>query len=463
MTYEPAYAAVFRQRLLTHPGERQDVDYKSSMVFGTDDSFSLKLIRHIQGMANAGGGWLVIGFVETDDKSWMPDPSHSNEICSSYDPTRLSQQVDSSMARGQRVRVTVHLEVHPGSGLQHPMIRVEGFERLPCICRSNRTASDTGEQILRQGAAYLRRPGAETAPVSTPQDWEDLINRCLRLRRDEFVTEFRELFERMTSPSQPPRSATEELSAWIDQMRNEAFEITGGREGRRTTEPQETGHIESGQRLVQPAGHEWRQHVLLEAAERAELRNTGWPIGLVIHSLGLAPVATPDGIEARIGHYSKGQVDDFWSLRNDASYYVSRLFEEDFESLWFTTSEGHPERSVWFDNRIWRIAEVILHSASLYRELGIAPNEPYALAVNHRGLEAREFYVSTPRRFVTRGRICRSPAATWMREVTQDYVTSNLKSLVGEVASGLFVLFDFAQVSQEVINAIVDEFLSSRL
>jgi len=229
------------------------------------------------------------------------------------------------------------------------------------------------------------------------------------------------------------------------------------------TEPQETGYIESGQRLVQLSGREWSQHVLLGAAERAELRNTGWPIGLVLQKAGLAPVPTPDGIEARLGRYVSGKVEDFWSLRRDGSYYVSRLFEEDFESPSFTTSEGHPERAVWFDIRIWRIAEVILHSASLYRELGIPPNEPYVLAVNHQGLEAREFYVSTPRRFVRRGRICRSPAATWKSEVTQDYVISNLKSLVGEVASGLFVLFDFAQVSQEVVDGIVDEFLHSRV
>ena len=234
MTYEPAKAAAFRQRLLIHPGERQDVDYKSSVAFSIDDSFSLKLIRHIQGMANAGGGWLVIGFVETDDQGWVLDPSHTNEVCSSYDPTRLSQCVGSSLARGQRVRVTVHPEVHPSSGLRHPIIQVEGFERLPCICRSNRKASDTGEQILRQGTAYLRRPGAETAPVSTPQDWEDLINRCIRLRRDEFLTEFRGLFERMTSPPQPSRSASEELSTWIDQMRNRAFESIEEGKGRRT-------------------------------------------------------------------------------------------------------------------------------------------------------------------------------------------------------------------------------------
>lgn len=225
----------------------------------------------------------------------------------------------------------------------------------------------------------------------------------------------------------------------------------------------DAGYIESGQRLIQPGKLEWNQHDLLLAAQRAELRNTGWPIGLVLQRSGVAPVPTSDGIEARLGHYGSGQAEDFWYFRKDGSYYVSRLFEEDFETPPFTSSEGHPERSIWFDIRIWRIAEMFLHSATLYRELGIPPEEPYALAVNHRGLEAREFYVSTPRRFVSRGRICRSPAATWTREVTQDYVTSNLKSLVGEVASGLFVLFDFAQVSQEVVDGIVNEFLHSRV
>jgi len=228
------------------------------------------------------------------------------------------------------------------------------------------------------------------------------------------------------------------------------------------TQAREASHIESGQRLIQPGKLEWNQHELLAAAQRAELRNTGWPIGLVLQTPGLAPVPTPDGIEAKLDRYGSVRAKDFWYFRKDGSYYVSRLFEEDFETPPFTRSEGHPERSIWFDLRIWRIAEVFLHSATLYRELGTPPEEPYALAVNHQGLEKREFYVSNPLRYVGRGRICRSPSATWTREVTQDYVTSNLKSLVGEVASGLFVLFDFAQVSQEVVDGIVDEFLHSR-
>lgn len=229
------------------------------------------------------------------------------------------------------------------------------------------------------------------------------------------------------------------------------------------TQPQDAGYIESGQRLIQTKKLEWNQHELLAAAQRAELRNTGWPIGLVLQKTGLAPVPTPDGIEASLGCYGSGRAEDFWCFGKDGRYYVSRLFEEDFATPQFTSSEGHPERCIWFDIRIWRIAEVFLHSSTLYRELGIAPEEPYALVINHGGLASREFYVSTPSRHVRRGRICGSTAATWTREVTQDYVTSNLKSLVGEVASGLFVLFDFAQISQEVVDGIVDEFLHSRV
>lgn len=226
MTYEPASAVAFRQRLLTHQGERQDVDYKSSMPFGNDSSFSLKLIRHVQGMANAGGGWLVIGFVETS-QGLEPDPAHSNDICSSYDPTPLSQRVDSSLVRGQRISVIVHVEVHPVTGLRHPIIQIRGFERLPIVCRSDNVASDTKESILRQNVIYLRRPGAETAPLSTPQDWEDLVNRCVRLRRDEFVAEFRELFERMNSSSPPSPTAAEELLSFMAETRRRRTEGTG--------------------------------------------------------------------------------------------------------------------------------------------------------------------------------------------------------------------------------------------
>jgi hypothetical protein len=167
MVYEPSEAAAFRQRLLISPGERAEVDYKISAPFDDDDNYTLKLIRHIQGMANADGGWLVLGFKGTPPEL---DSNHTDGVCSSYDPTEVSKRVNSFVARGQRIGLTIYFETHTETGTKHPIIRVDSFVRLPYVCRSDKEATDTHDKILRQGAVYLRRPSAETSEVSTPED-----------------------------------------------------------------------------------------------------------------------------------------------------------------------------------------------------------------------------------------------------------------------------------------------------
>lgn len=221
MTHEQPEEARFRRALLMSPGERQDVDYKASVAFAADDEFALKLIKHIQGMANNGGGWIVIGY---DDKTNAPDGNHSGDVAASYDPTTLSGAVNSTVERGQQIRLTVHQETHPDSGLPHPIIQVRGFERVPFVCRTSKQAVDTGASVLQQGKVYIRRPGAATSEVSTSHDWEELIERCLQQRRDELLTQFQDLFQRMTSSERaaPSRTAAEGFEAWVDQVRRRA-------------------------------------------------------------------------------------------------------------------------------------------------------------------------------------------------------------------------------------------------
>ena len=238
--YEPAEASAFRQRLLSSPGERQEVDYKSSVAFSSDDAFSLKLIRHVQGMANAGGGWLVIGYAEIVGKGLEPDPRHEDRLCDSYEPTRFVQRVNSAVVRGQQLSLTVYFERHPDTGLRYPLVSIEGFDRTPYVCRTTQKAADTGD----------------------------------------------------------------------------------------------------------PGGRRWDQRGLRDAARRAELRNTGWPIGLVRDRPGDAPLPMENGIEARILHTSDEQWEDYWAFFTDGSYYVVRLFEEDFHAPSFSSSEGHPDKSL---------------------------------------------------------------------------------------------------------------------
>jgi len=225
------------------------------------------------------------------------------------------------------------------------------------------------------------------------------------------------------------------------------------------------GYIESAQTLLGAAGRQWSQAELLRAAEAGQLRNTGWPIGLVIQREGLSPTPTADGIEARLEYYrNTGSTwNDYWVFKRDGSYYVVRLFEENFEEPSYRSSRGHPERPLWFDMRLWRIAEVVLHSATIYGALGVSPSEPYLLAANHGGLDGRELATSDLRKYVGPGRICRVTQSRWQREVTQDLVTSTLKQIVYDISNELFMLFDFFDISRQAVNEIVDDFLRSRL
>jgi hypothetical protein len=216
------------------------------------------------------------------------------------------------------------------------------------------------------------------------------------------------------------------------------------------------GFVESSHQLT-VASRSWSHQELLAAAERAEHKRSGWPIGLVLRNQGVVPMA--DGVEARYQRYDSTAWQDYWRLTTEGSFYVARAFLEDFEEPSFTSSVGHPEQMVWFDVRVFEITELILHSARLYRALGVPADASYSLLIRHEGLKGREFYTSTATRHVRPGRICQEDAVEWNSEITQDYVSGNLKSLVAEVAQALFVQFDFADIPANTIDQLVDEFL----
>ena len=225
-------------------------------------------------------------------------------------------------------------------------------------------------------------------------------------------------------------------------------------------------YVEAAQRLLRPPSKGWKPAELLDAASKAELGNTAWPIGRVIDSEGSSPVATTDGIEARVWHHEPVW-EDYWSFQNDGSYYVVRRLEEEFGQPNFSTSQGHPTKMFWFDVRLWRIAEILLHGARLYQCLGLPPATPYSLSITHAGLSGREFWASQMDsalgEALCRGRIAQTDRATWQRELTQDYVVTNLKELVADVAEGLFVLFNFASVPRSTTDQVVETFLRRRV
>ena len=431
MTTKTNGEAVFRQALLTSPGERQAVEYKSAIDFNAENAFGLKLIRHILGMANTGGGWIVIGY---DDTTLQPDPNHSLEIAGTYDTTRLTEAVNKYIQRGQSIRLSVFKETHHKTQLVHPIIQIEEFQRIPFICRSTKIASDTNELILQSDKVYIRRPGAATSEIRTMSDWDDLLKKCVSQRRDEFLQEFVNLYRRMNSGVTIPY---EDSKTRLNRWKGEQAKTSGIHE----LIADGSGYIESAYMLVRQQGFEWSLQDLRRAATSEKWI---WPNEV-----------TPkqSGIEVRIEQIGSFLLPEYWYLDKRGSCFSSRLLQEDHEFPGFS-SKGHPKKMLWADLAVYRIGLELFRSAALYRVLDVPPDEPYLFSIEHGGIKGRAIYAysaSTPFTAHPYPAMSTEYSKLWRREVTQDLVRSQLVELTHEIASSLFELFGFTQVSKGLV------------
>lgn len=442
MTTNQSHEAEFRKSLLTSPGERQNVEYKSAIPFDDSTAFGLRLVKHILGMANVGGGWIVIGY---SDDTLRVDHYHSEEIATTYDTTRLSAAADKHIHGDQRIRLTVFMENHPTTQLPHPIIEVQGFEKTPFICRSTKVASDSNQPILQTGKVYIRRPGAATSEIQTPSEWEDLLRRCVSQRRDEFLSEFVDLFRRMNAgDAAHPSDMKKVLNGWMVKRR---ADLTS-----REALPSGGGYMESGQALVRSRDSSWTIQELRKAAVSARLPHTEW-----FDNSQLIP--TENGIESRIESKARVGV-DYWYLAQDGAYFSSAFFREDYEAPFFSSGLGHPKKSLWFDLAIFRIARALLRGAHLYGELGIGPDESFSVAIKHRGLHRRTLYTSVPDypSFIDFQRTSDVDDHKWQDEVTADLIRGQLVELVYKIANSLFVKFEFAEVSKSLVDDTIGKY-----
>lgn len=408
--------AFFRQSLLTSPGERQDVDYKSSVPFDPDSKFGLKLVKHIMAMANTGGGWIVIGH---EDGTLQPDPNHLDKVTATYDTTTLTAAVKKVVERGQAVRLIVHKELNPRKGLIYPIIRVEESERTPLICRSTKPASNP---ILQQGKVYVRRPGAETTEIQTPEDWDELNERYGKQRVNSSNS----------TSSEDPKAA---LEHWMDECKAASSTLQSLPEG--------YGYREFAQIPARPSLGRWNLIDLKRAAESTALARY-W-------LNNLKPVK--EGVEFQ-APASAILPPRALRIRTDGAFYVCIPLDEEGYGLSSISPSNRPptERRMYVDTSIFKIIWMNSVGADLYEALGIAPNEPYFLCVRHNGILGRVSYINDPWHygdpFLEDHESC-ADSHEWTQEVT---LKENRRDLVARITKSLFELFNFLKVPDELIT-----------
>lgn len=242
-------------------------------------------------------------------------------------------------------------------------------------------------------------------------------------------------------------SGTEGAPPWYENERDAAIEKI-----RATVGP---GFMQLHLQLLSPR-IERRQAELLDAAQAAQIRTFGWPIGLVLNADDDRPHPTGSSIRAVVeATRLEGEPSfDYWELRTDGEFFmVHSLFED---------QRGHSDK-LFFDTRIVRVTEALLYAGRLYDRLGVPPEGNVGVSVLHGGLQGRALTAANRARSLSYERTCHTDEVTATASFVLGELDAKLVHLVVDLVSPLFELFDFFELGRDVYESVVDGFVRGRM
>jgi hypothetical protein len=421
---------------LLNPAEGLDFEVKGWLDL-SDAEARGTIAKALIALENHGGGFLLIGFMENDEKRLVPEGPR---------PTSLEQYGSDEINAiiKKCAEPTFHADVtfqkHPETGEEFPLVRVRGTSRVPV-----RSCSATPGNALRLNVYYIRRPGPASESPMHGVEWESLIRRCVLNQRAEIVDILRSFL---------PSTAGGDVQALMDERHvlntfcnnsyarwkiiNEALSDTHPSKITLGTFAFSCQIIGNSKNLL-PAE-------ILAATERLK-KYTGWPILLVLHQKGVSPYLADGCVEASLVNleYPSQAHADYWRVHPDGLIYLLRGYQEDSLDVLAGTSQSRkPGTGFEFTLPVWRVGEFLLR----VEELGRAMYEDeFSLLVRCEwtGLKGRELFVFNNRRILFERHICQEDVVVTEDKIPQAAVTDLLPDAVSRLTSPLYQHFDFFQ------------------
>jgi cellulose biosynthesis protein BcsQ len=266
-------------------------------------------------------------------------------------------------------------------------------------------------------------------PASLGHAYE-ILARIIAARLDWYVA-----LEGQTFAPPPMPSPRELDAAWLARHRQAAREYYSN--------SQMTGYMEVWHFLPDSV-IEKSQSELLAASTQAQVLAHGWPTGLVRDDSKSRPRSMNDGIEASVS--PAGPHFAYWTLTRSGDFYTHMSLNEDHvDGFRMTIDPGA---------RIGRATEVLLHCAKLYKLLGVQPNAHIELTARYCGLRGRTLSDGVQSRNSHEDEVPIPPITIKLVVLETEIV-----DIVKKLCEPLFVIFDFAQFSDDEYTQIVTEFL----
>jgi hypothetical protein len=196
---------------------------------------------------------------------------------------------------------------------------------------------------------------------------------------------------------------------------------------------------------------------------QAQVRGIGWPTGVVLENRDESrPRPTNDGIVASVIadiHAFDGRRFAYWALTKGGDFYTLMSLSED------NRDENRAGKTIYFDTRIMRAAEALLHCANLDKTLGIQPNAQIDMTVRYGGLKGRTLApTSTESVYYGGGENSYEdevsiPAIAFKLGA----VRAEMVELVKKLCAPLFVIFDYAELPDNIYRKTVTDFVNGKI
>jgi len=162
------------QEFLRYPREELDVELKC-WLNPYDRVDQAKIAKAIIALRNHGGGYLIIGFINSNPPT--PDPQRPDSVApfdNDFFNNTIKRYAEPSF------HCSSHIVEHPTTSELFPIVVVPGGATTPVRCKSS--SPDDGKSA-KIDTYYVRRPGPESAPPQSGAEWDALITKCLLARK----------------------------------------------------------------------------------------------------------------------------------------------------------------------------------------------------------------------------------------------------------------------------------------
>lgn len=435
------------QKLINNPQENLSVEIKPWLDILGDTSQKESLATEIMALANHGGGCVIIGFDEVDNRFEEATPKTGD--LEKYSQDNICNIVEKYLMPSFQCEVE---NVKPINGQYvHPVIIVPGDHRTPIWARKG--SSDN--KRLRNDKVYVRRPGGHSEPARTQDDWEKLIERLVRARQSEVLHAVRGVLEGPKTKNDIPLKT--KLDGWDKESYGAWSAIVDN------LPVSDSRRLESGHWTISFYIENFSASITdLNSTIRDKLQlKNGWPpfAHLPNH---LSPEPKGEVIETWLGKTQNGGDDlmpeygDYWRVSTDGYGFILRPFWEDTE--YYLHGRFPKPDGPFFDWQIpiYRVAEILKFIGKLGGIFSDSASAFHVLlqyfSMNGRSLENHNFGMQT-----RRGLACKQDKLVSEYSGRIGELDLNLEEVTFSLLVPIFEQFEFAELQKELVNSSVRE------